>query len=192
MPRYERKSRWKTAFVSLAVMNVLIIAGLIGAWMFMMPTVSSVDEPESPAAPEESAVLHMQASYAQVNDLLARAEEDIDIRLTSDGVELVDTYSILGQDAELRSVLAPEVQEDGNLVLHQQQFSFGPFNLPGAEAFEIIQSQADLPEGVTIRPQAEEVYVHLRELDVTEDFYVLIDEINETEEEINMSLYPRS
>ncbi|GIN40385.1 YpmS family protein [Heyndrickxia oleronia] len=164
-----KKSRWKIAFFSLLVLNILIV-GLLSYFIFS-PGVNEI--PKYNVKESNKINLKVKSNKKDLTNLInhyiqkENLNGPIDYSVNLDNeVELFGTMQIFSEDVQLKMTFEPVALKNGDLLLKQKSILIGDLNLPVSYVLKIIQKSYKLPEWVTIVPNEEVIYVGLHDLKV--------------------------
>ncbi|MBU5210039.1 MULTISPECIES: YpmS family protein [Heyndrickxia] len=164
-----KKSRWKIAFFSLLVLNILIV-GLLSYFIFS-PGVNEI--PKYNVKESDKINLKVKSNKKDLTNLInhyiqkENLNGPIDYSVNLDNeVELFGTMQIFSEDVQLKMTFEPVALKNGDLLLKQKSILIGDLNLPVSYVLKFIQKSYKLPEWVTIVPNEEVIYVGLHDLKV--------------------------
>lgn len=164
-----KKSRWKIAFFSLLVLNILIV-GLLSYFIFS-PGVNEI--PKYNVKESDKINLKVKSNKKDLTNLInhyiqkENLNGPIDYSVILDNeVELFGTMQIFSEDVQLKMTFEPVALKNGDLLLKQKSILIGDLNLPVSYVLKFIQKSYKLPEWVTIVPNEEVIYVGLHDLKV--------------------------
>jgi uncharacterized protein YpmS len=184
--------KWKTLFFALLAINALVLAVL---FIFIsMPA----DDEDYTAVTENSdnyVPFNIKANKEDLNRVINHYLEKegltgaIDYKvLLNDEVDLYGTIPFFSQDLQMKLSFEPEALKNGDVVLQQKSISVGQLNLPVSHVLKLVKDRYKLPEGVTIQPQKERIYVSLQEMKLKSDVKVKVDEFNLKQDDIRFTL----
>jgi len=162
--------RWKLAFLSLLIINIIVILAISWGIFSLLKTPPDEDERliRSPID-DTKPLFHVQTTKEQlttfINDYLT-ADDDSFTLLLHDYIELDGKMDIYGLHIDYSMHFTPEVVDGGNLRLQQHSFSFGLFQVPNSLALQFLDNLDIFPEWVYIQPQNETIYVDLQQLTI--------------------------
>lgn len=108
--------------------------------------------------------------------------------LLNDEVELYGLIPVFSQDIQLKLTFEPQVLDNGDIVLQQKSISVGQLQLPVSYVLKFIGDKYKLPQGVTIHPNEEKIYVSLQKMKLKSDVKVKVDEFNLKNDDIRFTL----
>ncbi|MBM7097347.1 YpmS family protein [Bacillus sp. H-16] len=189
------QNKWKTAFFSLLTIVTLITVFI----MFMLLRLfGPIDDPEWTQVERgdwesQYPSFVLEADKGNLNRLIQQEldKEDpgreYDIYL-EDEVHFRASFSVFGSQVPVEMNLAPEVTDDGNIILQETSFRIGSISLPSAQVFRMMDSMADLPDFVYINPNESMIYIQLQE-GVSEDVLVEAEEFNLEDDRIRFTIF---
>ncbi|AOM82456.1 YpmS family protein [Salisediminibacterium beveridgei] len=158
---------WKWAFFSLAA--ILTIAGVV-AW-FMMRSFLTYDQETAfqPRAYQDrsGAEFEIITTKDDINlwiEQEMREEGEDDFTLYLDDAIYVETgIEAFGFRIPVDMTLSPEVTDNGNLIVREEQFRLARFELPSEQVFQLIEATADLPDWIDVLPAERSFFIDLRQ-----------------------------
>ncbi|SFE26505.1 YpmS family protein [Alteribacillus iranensis] len=170
-----KRNKWKILFLLLLGLNVIVFISL-----YMLITTSDTrtqtqnDNGTVEDQNEFTPYMKVQLTEEQLNNILKDHLKDqpYSVKAASGKIQLNATYHVLGQKVEASMDFRPEVTDDGNIILHQNNFSVGNLPLPASEALALVASQAELPTYITVNPSREQVLVELHHIDFGKEYRV--------------------
>lgn len=108
--------------------------------------------------------------------------------ILNDEVELYGQIPVFSQDIQLKLTFEPQVLDNGDIVLQQKSISVGQLQLPVSYVLKFIGDKYKLPEGVTIHPNEEKIYVSLQKMKLKSDVKVKVDQFNLKNDDIRFTL----
>ncbi|MEK3853525.1 YpmS family protein [Cytobacillus sp. FSL H8-0458] len=184
--------KWKKLFFALLAINALIAAVLF--IIISMPA----DDEDYTAVTENSdnyVPFKIKANKEDLNRVINHYLEKegltgaIDYKvLLNDEVDLYGTIPFFSQDLQMKLSFEPEALKNGDVVLQQKSISVGQLKLPVSHVLKLVKDRYNLPEGVTIQPQKERIYVSLQEMKLKSDVKVKVDEFNLKQDDIRFTL----
>ncbi|WP_026689064.1 YpmS family protein [Alteribacter aurantiacus] len=188
-------NKWKVAFFSLlSIVTLITIFIMVMLYRFLAP----IDDPEWEQVERgdwenQYPSFVLEANKDNLNHLIQQEldkedpNREYDIYL-EDEVLFRASFSVFGTEVPVEMNLAPEVTEDGNIILEETAFRIGNLSLPSAQIFRMIENMADLPDFVYINPNESRIYIQLQE-GVSEDVLVEAEEFNLEEDRIRFTIF---
>ncbi|WP_347862090.1 YpmS family protein [Salimicrobium sp. PL1-032A] len=177
-----KADKWKSAFFGLALVNLGIILWLLA--LIFLPTdytLVNVDRERTNTDAEFTIVSTKdnleQLTNEYLNELSSQTIFDYSISL-DEFVELRGNIRAFDQVIPITVKLAPVVQENGDLILEQQDISLGKLPLPGNKVLEFVKKNYDLPEWVIVNPEEENIYVALTQMETDSNFQLAAERFN--------------
>ncbi|MFE8695814.1 YpmS family protein [Cytobacillus sp. FJAT-53684] len=109
--------------------------------------------------------------------------------ILNEEVELYGLIPVFSQDIQLKLTFEPRILDNGDIELQQKSISVGQLQLPVSFVLKLIEDKYKLPEGVTIHPGEERIYVSLQKMKLKSDVKVKVDEFNLKTDDIRFSLF---
>ncbi|MBN8200148.1 YpmS family protein [Bacillus sp. NTK034] len=187
-----KDSKWKKLFFALLVINAFI---LIVLFIFISMPADDEDYTVITENSDKYVPFNIKANKEDLNRVINHYLEKegltgaIDYKvLLNDEVDLYGTIPFFSQDLQMKLSFEPEALENGDVVLQQKSISVGQLNLPVSHVLKLVKDRYKLPEGVTIQPQQERIYVSLQEMKLKSDVKVKVDEFNLKQDDIRFTL----
>lgn len=156
-------NKWKVAFLGLLTVVVLGIAAII-----IMIFSGNTDMPKPTATKHEGNHFTMQttpeAFQNVANNIVTEAMADSPLQaqlLIEDDVKIKSNIDALGVTVPVTLGFDPEIDEAGNLLLHQSSVTVGILDLPAQTALKLVRDSGQLPEWLTIQPSEKTAYIDL-------------------------------
>jgi uncharacterized protein YpmS len=169
------KNKWKSGFLLLLGVNLLIIISLF--IMLMMPV--NQKEIQHTELKGDHVAFEVKSNKADLNKLINQymekeiADSPIDYQVKlRDEVELHGTLPFFSQQLNMKLTFEPEALKNGDLVLKQKSISIGSMDLPVSYVLNFIRDNYKLPNGVDIRPNDKLVYVNMQQLKIKSDIKI--------------------
>lgn len=177
-------NKWKVAFFMLAS-AIIIAIGFIIYWATSpledppIPSTTKIENPsnESTLLVETTAKDFEKLAMKYLGGELNQTEFPVEF-VINDQIQLFSELVIFGVSVPISMDFEPVVGEDGNISLKQKKVNVGSFNIPPTTVLRLMRDAIDFPEWVTIRPDAEEIFVDLSNLSVAEGSKVKAKEID--------------
>lgn len=169
----KNNSFWKWAFFSL--MALIVVTGFV-IWFLLQSFLTYEDEGETATPGYENASgaeFVITTTKEDINQWIAqeiRLEGEDDFTLFLDEAIYVETgIEIFGFRIPVDMTLSPEVTDDGNLFVREEQFRLARFELPSERVFQLIDATADLPDWIDVLPGERSFFIDLRRASSDED-----------------------
>ncbi|TYS49464.1 DUF2140 family protein [Bacillus infantis] len=188
-----KKNKWKVLFFLLLGIVIAFIA-----LFFIMINLPAKDEPINTAEVDEDGYVpfHLQTNKSDLNRIIAHyiAKEGLDGPIDyevilDDEVELYGNLPVFSQNLEMKLTFEPEALDNGDVVLSQKSIAVGQLNLPVSYVLKFVRDRYQLPEGVVIQPDKEQIYVSLQDMKLKSDLKVKVDEFDLKKDDIRVTLY---
>ncbi|MGJ7921801.1 YpmS family protein [Neobacillus sp. LXY-4] len=185
------KNKWKSLFLILATINVLIIA------IIFYYITSPVDEKpiEDRNVTSDSVPFKIQTNKADLNKVINQYLEkqgngSVDYQISLDNVvNLYSTLIIFNQKVDMKIAFDPIPLENGDLILKEKEISIGKLHLPPAVVLTLLANAYQFPNWMTIQPKEEQVYVDVQELPLKGGLQVEVNEFDLKQDQIMFTLY---
>ncbi|WP_185971054.1 YpmS family protein [Alkalicoccobacillus porphyridii] len=190
----EKRNYWKVAFISLVAVCVCLIIAFILMVRVYLPEAEPSHYTPQPAGGEQ-ALLHINSSREQLNQLIAEASLDVEeetpytVEVLANGIEFRSTFPILGQSVPITVQFIPEVAENGDLLLEAESFSFGLFNIPSEQAMQLMSNVADLPDWIIIHPSESLIEVNISEARFNDRYSFRIQQFDLENDQIDIEMF---
>ncbi|MED1205376.1 YpmS family protein [Heyndrickxia acidicola] len=186
------KNGWKRAFFVLVIVELCVAAGLIG---FVLFPSSQKSIPKLPTNNGEYVPFHVHTNKEDLNQVIAhylkqkgqKGPVHYNVVLNHD-VELYGTVHVFTENIQLKMTFEPKSLRNGDLILKEKSLSFGNMNLPASYILKFVSSSYDLPDWVSVNPNAESIYVALTRMKLSNNARVKVDEFNLNDDKIAFTL----
>jgi uncharacterized protein YpmS len=185
------KNKWKSGFLLLLGVNLLIIISLF--ILLMMPV--NQKEIKHTELKGDHVAFEVKSNKADLNKLINQymekeiADSPINYQVQlRDEVELHGTLPFFSQQLNLKLTFEPEALDNGDLVLKQKSISIGSMDLPVSYVLNFIRDNYKLPKGVDIRPNDKLVYVNMQQLKIKSDIKIQANEFDLKNNNISFTL----
>jgi uncharacterized protein YpmS len=185
------KNKWKSGFLLLLGVNLLIIISLF--ILLMMPV--NQKEIKHTKLKGDHVAFEVKSNKADLNKLINQymekeiADSPINYQVQlRDEVELHGTLPFFSQQLNLKLTFEPEALDNGDLVLKQKSISIGSMDLPVSYVLNFIRDNYKLPKGVDIRPNDKLVYVNMQQLKIKSDIKIQANEFDLKNNNISFTL----
>ncbi|MDC3418643.1 YpmS family protein [Aquibacillus salsiterrae] len=178
------KSRnWKVFFLALLGINMFL---LFLALIFVLWPVSEGEVPDKEFIEEESgAEFTVQSSKenlselvnAYIDKLLKGKAQDFAVDF-SENVHLMGSIEAFQTDIPISITLEPDVQENGDIILHQKKISIGLLDLPNQKVLQYLKKSLPVPEWVVINPKEENIYIAVTQMKIKSNFKVKVQQFD--------------
>lgn len=168
-------NKWKVAFLALLAVVVVGIVALV-----VMVFSGNTNMPKPTATQHEGNHFTMQttpeAFQNVANNIVKEAMANSPLQaqlLIEDDVKIKSNVEALGVTVPVTLGFDPEIDDAGNLLLHQSSVTVGILDLPAQTALKLVRDSGQLPEWITIQPSEKTAYIDLSAIEIP---------INETDE----------
>ncbi|MGX1264048.1 uncharacterized protein YpmS [Rossellomorea marisflavi] len=186
------KSKWKVGFFALAGLMLAVIIVLL-----IMVSAPIKDDPVPKGNPDENndVGFNIQTDKEDLNLIIEHyiEEEGMDgpvdygVQLKDD-VELIGSVPVFTSNLDFKLTFEPEALENGDILLKQKSISLGKLKLPVSYVLKIVRDSYNFPEWVKIRPNDEEIYVALQDMELKSNIKVRANEFNLKDDRISFRL----
>ncbi len=185
------QSKWKKLFISLLILNLVIVLSLV--ILLNIPAKETKVIPKPTINDDLTSVLSVESNKDNLNELinayLTETLEDTkykyDVYL-DDVVHLKGELPIFSASIPLYIQLEPTAQANGDVILKQKSISLGLLELPNEKILEYMEKYLPLPEWVTIDAKKEDIYVKVTEMELDSDFGVEVRDFDLEEDKIRL------
>jgi uncharacterized protein YpmS len=186
------KNKWKTGFLLLVGLNLLI--AIIFLFLIMIPSVEKgkiqLTEPT-----DDNVSFQVKSNKNDLNRLINQylkkeaADSPIDYQVQlQDEVELYGTLPFFSQQLNMKLTFEPEALGNGDLVLKQKSISIGSLNLPVSYVLNFIRENYKLPKGVDIRPNDKLIYINMQQIKLKSDIKIQVNKFDLKKDDIAFTL----
>ncbi|MFJ8235338.1 YpmS family protein [Ureibacillus sp. NPDC094379] len=175
---------WKVAFLVLAGAIISFII-LIVVWATSPAEKAPEMVPKEMNANESSSVLLVETT---AKDFEKIAMKYLDKELNSsplpvefvvnEQIELYSELIVFGVSVPIQMNFDPIVNEDGNIRLKQTAVNVGKLNIPPTTVLKLMDDAIAFPSWITVRPNDEEIFVDLSNLQISSNSTVKAKEID--------------
>lgn len=185
------QNKWKKLFISLLILNLVIILSLIV--LVNIPAKETKIVPAPTINDDLSSVLSVESNKDNINELinayLTEALQDTkykyDVYL-DDVVHLKGDLPVFSASIPLYIQLEPIVQSNGDIILKQKSISLGLLELPNEKILEYMEKYLPLPEWVEIDAKNEDIYVKVTEIDLENGFVIKVQDFDLPKDKIKL------
>ncbi|SIS40508.1 YpmS family protein [Salimicrobium flavidum] len=182
------ENKWRSAFFGLVLINLGIVLWLLA--LIFLPTdytLVNVDR-ERTNTDAEFTIISTKDNLEQLtneylNEMSSETIFNYSISL-EEYVELRGNVRAFDQVIPITVKLEPVVQENGDLILEQQDISLGKLPLPSNKVLEFVEKNYELPEWVRVNPDEENIYVALTQMETESNFQLAADRFNLNSDQI--------
>jgi uncharacterized protein YpmS len=186
----KRKNRWKTAFILLCTINILMIGALFA--LFVLPKKTepiSIDYNDSGIKAgfeiEKRELEQLINYYIQKEYNNGPFSYEV---LLNEEVEVIGQLEIFNEFIEMKMTFTPQALENGDLLLAQTSVSIGKLNLPVSYIMNFMAKTYRFPAWVKIYPAEKVIHVDLSELVLKNGAQVRAEDFNLKTGKIHLAL----
>ena len=194
MKRFFGKINWKIACLSLIGINLIVITSIL--LLIFVPTSSTTELPSKEfIEEEEGAEFTVYSSKSNLSELVNGYMNKL-LKSNSDkfSVQLDEAVIINGAveafqtEVPITIRMEPIVQENGDIILQQNEISLGLLRLPNRKVLEYLDSNIPTPEWVTINPKEENIYIAITQMDIKSNFKVRVQQFDLANDQISFRI----
>jgi uncharacterized protein YpmS len=185
------KNKWKIGFFLLLGLIFIII-------IFLFAMIKAPITDEKLVHEENNAnfvSFHVASNKKDLNLLINEylrkevGEGPVDYQVVLDKeVELYGTIPFFSEELDMKLTFEPEALDNGDLVLKQKSIKIGKINLPVSYVLDFIRKNYKLPNGVTIQPNEERIYVAMGKIKLKSDTKIKVNEFDLVNDQISFTL----
>jgi len=190
-------NKWKRAFLIIAGIDLIFIIAVIV--MFIILTQGQDRLPPAPrgnlsAAPIFTVNADKKQLTNMVNSEIAKHPTGnltyhVDLKNTLD---ITGDLKLFGLGIPFTLKFNPNVDQQGNIVLKEQEVKLGQFALPESQVLKFIQAGAGLPSWIYVNPGKKEIYVDMNHVVIKDRFYLKAKDIDLPNNKIIFDVYQKS
>lgn len=189
----KKKQNWRSLFFLLLGLNVVFL--LIFLFILFWPLPSPNINISTHEGFESRAEFNIQSSKQDinqiVNDYLDEVMRGNNIQLSlniDEDVHLFGSITAFGTDVPISIKMDPIVQENGDLVLKQNEMSLGLLNLPRDRMIHYIGAQMDAPDWLYFDSANEQIYIAVTEINRDGQFHMSVKDIDLSKDIIDFNI----
>lgn len=161
-------NKWKVLFLALLT---IVVLGIVSIFVLVFTGNTDMKKPTPTAhkGNEFSISTKPQDFENLANKFIFDATEGSKVQVEmaiDDDVKITSNVDALGVNIPITLDFDPEIDEHGNLLLHQTNVSVGKLNIPAQTALKLVRDSADLPDFLTIQPSEKTAYIDLTAIDI--------------------------
>ncbi|GAA5415921.1 hypothetical protein Pryu01_00953 [Paraliobacillus ryukyuensis] len=180
----QKQAIWKRLFIVLLSINAFVLIALF-ILIFSPPPEHSINPKQNATEELSGAKFTVRSSKDNlsqlVNGYLDKVLHDSKGKYTvtfEQDVQFEGSVEAFNKDIPFTIRMKPIVQENGDIVLQQEEMSLGLLLLPKNKILEYVDKQADLPEWIQIDPKNEQIYVRVTQMELESNFHVQIQQFD--------------
>lgn len=178
-----RKNKWKSYFLSLLAINIIVLLILIG--LLFWPGKLNDFEKKREITKGSSSEFIIHTTKDNLNDLINAYIDELvkdnryHYRITLDeDVLLEGEIPLFSASVPLSIHMDPYVLEDGNIVLKQQSISIGKLRLPNQQVMKYMEWFFKVPDWVKFYPEYEEIHIQITDMDIKSNFRLHVEQFD--------------
>ncbi|GEK34178.1 YpmS family protein [Kurthia sibirica] len=157
------KNKWKVAFISLAT-AVLVILILVTTLLFSGGKNMAKPEPKVHNGSVVTITTKPIDFEKMANKMIGNATNGSALQAyikVDDDVKIKSNVEALGVNVPITLDFEPEVDDQGNIILHQTNVTVGLLDLPAQAALKLLRDSNKLPDWITVQPSDKTAYMDL-------------------------------
>lgn len=187
-------NKWKISFFTLLA---IVVLGLIAAVVLVFSGNTNMPKPTAQTHEGDHFTMETTPKAFQnvANTLVADAMEGSPLQaslLIDDDVKIKSNIKALGVTVPVTLGFDPEIDDAGNLLLHQSSVTVGLLDLPAQTALKLVRDSGQLPEWITIQPSEKTAYIDLSAIEIpinsTDKAFVKAKKFDLTSNEIELDV----
>ncbi|WML47838.1 YpmS family protein [Neobacillus sp. PS3-34] len=186
------KNKWKSGFILLLGINLLIIAVLL---VFISLPPKDEGTKKFTAPKKDFVSFYVKSNKQDINKLIKyyiqkeTPDSPINYQINlDDEVELYGLLPFFNDELKMKLTFEPEALDNGDLVLKQKSISLGRLHLPVPYVLKFISENYKLPKGVDIQPNKRLVYISMQQVKLKSDTKVKVNTFNLKKDDISFTL----
>ncbi|MED1741044.1 YpmS family protein [Bacillus swezeyi] len=181
--------KWKGLFFILAVVNVIIIIGVL--ILIFLPGAQKEQAKPTPSEYELNVTSTKESLAAFINTYLEKeSSPDLDYKIEiDDEFHIVGAIRAFSSTVDAKVSFRPTVEKNGDVVLEVTRFSIGKLNVPISVVLNYMDQFYDLPDFVHVRSGAKEIQVRLSEMPLKNGMYIKAKNIDLEKDQIEFIYY---
>ncbi len=187
--------KWKTMFLILAGINLIFFI-LVVSFLAMPIDKPNMSEKKQETVTQETVPFLIRSEKSTLTRLVNHyLEKETDQENLKYSVELKDKVIVYGvikafsKDIDMKLVLEPNVENDGNVQLLVNELSIGQLKLPVSYVLKYMNTYYDLPKYVVIDSSEKLIDIHLDELTLKNGLSARAESFNLETDDITFTLY---
>ncbi|MDI7741852.1 YpmS family protein [Lysinibacillus fusiformis] len=176
-------NKWKVAFFALTGVIILFFT-LLFYWATSPSEDVQIEKKSATVNPSDS-VLLVEATADDIEKIalkylqkeLANSPLPLDF-VINESIKLNSELTAFGVTVPFSMEFDPIVTEEGNIQLKQNSVNVGRINLEPITVLKLMNDAVSFPEWIVVRPNEEEIYVDLSDIEVMNGARVRAKEID--------------
>ncbi|WP_270182433.1 YpmS family protein [Alkalihalobacillus sp. CinArs1] len=169
------KNKWRTAFIALASVVLIVIVVLIGSYHYYFPESEFARIPDQTSEEESfETTFSIQMKKDQLNEIInnelekySEKQENLGYSVNLNELATFQGYlTIFDRKVDFFLKFEPQVQPNGDLLLKEKAFQIGILELPSDKVLSFIKKQASLPPEITIDADEGTIYMAVSDLEL--------------------------
>lgn len=161
-------NKWKVSFFTLLLVIVIAVVAVI-VLVFSGNTDMAKPTPKNNEGNRVAVTTTPAEFESMANSLIEDAMDGSALQaqlVINEDVKLKSNVTVLGVTVPITLDFDPEIDESGNLLLHQKNVTVGMLDLPAETALKLVRDSGQLPEWLTIQPSEKTAYIDLTSIDL--------------------------
>ncbi|UCZ54321.1 YpmS family protein [Bacillus shivajii] len=178
---------WKIAFFSfLGFIIAMILVGMTILYFVLQPV--EIEERQAHIQEDiDGATFTVSTTKEDVNywiqkEVKETMGEELSIYL-ADLIFFETSINVLGMNVPIEMVFAPNVTEEGNLVLYEHSFRVGVLQLSSERVLQLMQTSVDFPDWMEVIPPERKIFLNIRD-GISDEMQVKVQKFDLDENEI--------
>lgn len=185
------KLNWKSGFICLLVVNILIIISLLIYILIPVKVEEPIQNPEVVNGIDFKIETNKKDVTTLINNYLEKEAmtEPISYKvILSEKVMLIGTITVFKKEIDLVMTFNPVVQENGDLLLEQESIALGQLQLPVSFILKYISDNYSLPTWISIDPKDQVIYAALTQMKLKSDIHVKVNQFDLANDSIVLNI----
>ena len=107
----------------------------------------------------------------------------------TDQIQFNGDVRIIGKIVRLTVIFRPELQQNGDLVLHQQSFKVGGLRLPSSLVLEYVRRSYDFPEWIILQPAQKQIHLAVTSMQTESKIQIYVREFDLVNDQLKYDVY---
>lgn len=186
------KNKWKTGFLLLLGINLLIVVIIIS--LIMIPSTNN-ERINNKEPINDNVSFHVKSNKNDLNQVINHylkkeaSDSPIDYHVhLGNEVEFYGVLPIFSKTLNMKLTFEPEALSNGDLALKQKSISIGSLDLPVSYVLQYISENYKLPKGVFIQPNNKLIYIHMQQLKLKSDLKIKVNKFDLKKDDIAFTI----
>ncbi|MDQ0197628.1 YpmS family protein [Neobacillus ginsengisoli] len=186
------KNKWKTGFLLLLGINLLIVVIIIS--LIMIPSTNN-ERINNKEPINDNVSFHVKSNKNDLNQVINHylkkeaSDSPIDYHVhLGNEVEFYGVLPIFSKTLNMKLTFEPKALSNGDLALKQKSISIGSLDLPVSYVLQYISENYKLPKGVVIQPNNKLIYIHMQQLKLKSDLKIKVNKFDLKKDDIAFTI----